>query len=346
MPNRKNYREWLSQNELPLQALVDLLEGVEPSATDCKLLARYKLYYNDNSSPVGLFSEEEHEGGLVDEFCESLLRVAHNGHRSSSYLQIYNHAEKSLGSGQLHPSSHIGTSALPGFKHAIPPIYWIAPQTFIRWARSNEYVFPIELTEALPDYSTWLIMESWPLHAACSLVYDIAPPAIPDELSGDPKKLYELADNSRERLQVKAGRVKPLAFAVWTLELGYHVPPALQDLVDGSPPGVGDEEAQEPQPNHGITYEATVAAASRGNEEMPIEELVLDEVDVAILKVLANYSHAVPFVDLADALPPGCRRNRNTVSRRCRKLKDKGLVSLPGRGAQIKPAGRSIVDSA
>jgi len=73
MLNPKTYREWLSHNELPLQTLIDLLEGIEPSATDFGLLARYKRYYNDNSSPVGCFSEEEYDGGLVDEFCEGLL---------------------------------------------------------------------------------------------------------------------------------------------------------------------------------------------------------------------------------------------------------------------------------
>ncbi len=73
MLNPKTYREWLSHNELPLQTLIDLLEGIEPAATDFGLLARYKRYYNDNSSPVGFFSEEEYDGGLVDEFCEGLL---------------------------------------------------------------------------------------------------------------------------------------------------------------------------------------------------------------------------------------------------------------------------------
>ena len=267
MPNTQTYREWLSHKELPLQALIDLLEGVEPSAADCKLLERYKLHYTGSPQPVGLFSEEEVDDGLFDGFCESLLRIAHNGHRSSRFMEIFAQAERSLHSGKLQPSSRIRTSGLRGFAHAIPPLYWLAPQAFFRWARSSGFVFPPELTEALPDYSTWPNMETWPLHAACSLAFDIAPPPTSGELSGNPKKLYELADNSRERLKVKEGRVEPLVFIAWALELGYGLPPELEELADGGPPYAGDEEAREPQFDRGSTHEAGESAACQGAED-------------------------------------------------------------------------------
>lgn len=328
MLSRKTYRTWLSFSELPLQALIDLLEGCEPASADCERLEEYRFRCNnqDTKKPTSLVSEEELEGGLVEDPCLSLMRITYNGDRSSTYLRLYELAEKSIQAGHLRPSSSLPISALKGFDHPIAPIFWMEPVTFVQWARTEGLFLSSDLAAMLPDFPTWLQMETWPLHAACSLVFGLEPPFSSKDLSGRPRKLLILADNCPKRLRLEEEKVKPAVFIAWAMELVCYLPPELRNLADISLSSEWDEE---------FLHHRRVTAEQDSEPD-------LDEVDVAILKVLASYPHAVPFLDISSALSSGVARNRNTVSRRSKRLATLGLVSLPPRkGAQITTVGRS-----
>lgn len=293
MPSIRTYQKWLSLVDLPLQALLDLAEGVEPSTADCELLEEYRRLYasQDSDSPVSIFSEEEQEGGLVENLCESLLRITYNGGRSSRFLHLYELAQGDIGSGSLPLSlrtpSRIETSALPGFEYAIAPIFWIGPDAFFRWAGQKEsFTLPINLVEALPEqqHSHRMIRDN------------------------------EIPRVERPDAEVAA----PLRNSTPTVQ------------------PVADEKAH--LPGASVRSEVPVGTVEQATNPE------LDEVDIAILKVLDSRPHALFYSDIADGLPAAHARNRNTVSQRCKHLASLGLVSLPPRkGAQITPAGHAIV---
>ena len=76
------------------------------------------------------------------------------------------------------------------------------------------------------------------------------------------------------------------------------------------------------------------------------EELRLDEVDLAILKVLAKYGHSLPFTDISAMLPSGKRRTRKIVATRCKALQRKALLKIiPRKGALITSTGKAVISN-
>lgn len=84
---------------------------------------------------------------------------------------------------------------------------------------------------------------------------------------------------------------------------------------------------------------AAHAVSLLANGEM--QNAIVDETDLKILKAIATFPHAVKFTDLAMCL----RMDRDTVSDRCRRLSEIGHVERKSRntGVTISVTGKQLI---
>ena len=197
----------------------------------------------------------------------------------------------------------------------------------------------------LTDPQTWDLlfsMSRWNLNTACAMLVGEHPvKKLPGAMAlGMPPKTangkYLL---QRARADGAPEKSPPLLLLRWARDTGVMMPPGLQDAWTRREAAIaGAERPAGPDSEEG-------QAGSQPSQLM-VEEYSLDEVDVAILKVLNKVGHSLPYIDIGESLPPGSRRGYKAVRKRCKRLATGAhplLTTPPRKGAQITAAGVAAI---